>query len=73
MRLILYMSTDYFVLHCFANVGRAMKCVKIVPEMTYYLLSGTLNLPTRCQCFGCRCLSVYTVFDHLMPKSNISN
>jgi len=47
MRLVLYMSTDHFVLQCFDTVGWAMLPVKIVRKNIYYVLGWTLNF-TRC-------------------------
>jgi len=38
-----YVDTDTF-LHCFDAVGWVIWPVKIVPEMTYKVSSGTLNL-----------------------------
>ena len=57
----LILATNCF-LQCFDTVGSVTWPVKIVPEMTYYLLSGTLN-PTHSltlqeltgSCADCEC------------------
>ena len=48
-------------LQCFDTVGLVIWPVKNVPEMTYYVLSGTLNLHTHSLCwskcvFVCMCV-----------------
>jgi len=51
-------SQNYFGLQCFDAVGWVIWPVKIVPEMTYKVSSGTLNLCSltlvSCRCHSCQ-------------------
>jgi len=47
MRLVLYISTDHFVLQCFDTVVWATWPVKIVQKRIYRVLGWTLNF-THC-------------------------